>query len=79
MDIISIKEHLVAEIANILELEETEITDQSDFVEDLGMDSLQALELMVSLEKKFRISFPEEALGQFTNIQSVVHAMQALG
>ena len=38
------------------------------FVEDLGVDSMMALEIVVRIEKKYQISIPEEEL---PNIQSL--------
>ena len=72
----AIKDEVRSEIAKILELEESEINDQAHFFEVLGMDSLQALELLVTLEKRYKITIPQEGLRQFINVSSVVEALQ---
>ena len=48
-------------IAEIVELPEESITESSSF-QDLGADSLMALEIVASIEKKYRIHIPEEEL-----------------
>lgn len=55
-------------IAEILEKDPGEITPEAKFVEDLGMDSMMALEILAAIEKKYKISIPEEKMMQFTNL-----------
>ena len=46
---------------DILEAEDEvkDFGDDDDFVEDLSMDSLQAVSMLVHLEKRFSVSLPE--------------------
>ncbi|MBQ6453338.1 MAG: acyl carrier protein [Coriobacteriales bacterium] len=44
------------------------ITEEATFVEDLGADSLDLLQLMMALESEFDIQIPDEA---FENVRSV--------
>lgn len=41
-------------------LDSYEITDESKFVDDLGMDSLDCIELTMALEEEFDIDIPDE-------------------
>ena len=59
-------------IANIVELPVDKITPDALFVEDLGMDSMMALEILASLEKKYKIQIPEQNLPKFTNLKETV-------
>lgn len=59
-------------IAEIVEVEPEKITPQASFVEDLGMDSMMALEILASIEKKYKIKIPEENLTKITNLNKVV-------
>ena len=59
-------------IADIVELPEDKITPDALFVEDLGMDSMMALEILASLEKKYKIQVPEQYLTKFTNLRETV-------
>ncbi len=58
-------------IAEIVEVEPDKITQEADFVEDLGMDSMMALEIMASIEKKYKLRIPEENLTKITNLSKV--------
>jgi len=55
-------------IASVTEREPEEIPDNASFTEDLGVDSLMAMEVMVSMDKKFRIDIPEEEFVKVTNV-----------
>lgn len=59
-------------IAEILEVDEEKITPDARFVEDLGMDSMMALEVLASAEKKYKIKIPEENLTKVTSLRNVV-------
>ncbi|KUJ66206.1 polyketide-8 synthase acyl carrier protein [Streptomyces albus subsp. albus] len=57
-------------VADVLDVDEEELTDEADFVEDLGVDSLMALEVMVVLEKKYSIKLGEEELKKITCLRT---------
>ena len=47
-------------IAEQLGVDESEITDESHFIDDLGADSLDTVELVMALEEEFGIEIPDE-------------------
>ncbi len=47
-------------IADQLGLEEDEVSEDSDFIEDLGADSLDIVELIMELEEEFDLEIPDE-------------------
>ena len=47
-------------IAEQLGVEEDEVTSEASFVEDLGADSLDTVELVMALEEDFGIEIPDE-------------------
>lgn len=59
-------------IAEIVEKDPKEITPDAKFVEELGMDSMMALEIMAGIEKKYKIAIPEEKLAQITTLKETV-------
>jgi acyl carrier protein len=65
-----IKTKLKTKIASMTELEMEEIDEQARLA-DLGIDSLQALELLVMLERTYQLEIPQEALKHFTSISNV--------
>lgn len=59
-------------VAEVIEVDPKEITLKADFVEELGMDSMQALEIMAAIEKKYSVQIPEEYLGKILNLSSLL-------
>lgn len=58
-------------ISDVLDLDEEGVTDDAHFVEDLGVSSLMALEVMVVLEKKYGVKIAEEELKEMTSVRKV--------
>ncbi|MDD4664305.1 MAG: acyl carrier protein [Caldisericia bacterium] len=65
-------------VAEILEMDESKITPDAKFVDDLGMDSMMALEILASVEKKYKIKIPEEYLTKVTSLKSMVEIAKKL-
>ena len=59
-------------IAEQLGVEEDEVTPEASFVEDLGADSLDTVELVMALEEEFDTEIPDE---QAEKIQTVGQAI----
>lgn len=59
-------------IAKIIEKEPEEIDPNARFAEDLGVDSMMALEILAAIEKKYKITIPEEKLMQFTTLNETI-------
>ena len=59
-------------IADIIEMDPESIDPDANLVEDLGMDSMMALEILASIEKKFRIKVPEEDLPKITSVNRAI-------
>lgn len=70
----------VAEIlVNKLGLSETEITDDANFIKDLGIDSLDYAELTMEFEQAFDIRIPDsDAVNLATINQAVVYIKEKL-
>ncbi|MFH1777702.1 MAG: acyl carrier protein [Candidatus Omnitrophota bacterium] len=68
----SVFEEIRNMVAEIVEMEPEEISADAKFVEDLGVDSMMALEILASLEKKYRVRIPEESLTKLTNLNQTV-------
>jgi len=45
-------------------------------VEDLGMDSMMALEILAALEKKYKIKLPEEELPKITSVNRAIELVK---
>ena len=68
-----IKSRVKAIIADKLDVEETEVTPEASFTNDLGADSLDTVELIMEFEKEFNIQIPDD---QAEKIQTVGHAIE---
>ncbi len=62
-------------LADVTETEPEEIGDTDSFILDLDLDSLMALEVMVSLSKTYRIEIPEEEFAELQNVNNVVEVV----
>ncbi|MDE0472688.1 MAG: acyl carrier protein [Ekhidna sp.] len=62
-------------IVDKLGVEESEVTPEASFTNDLGADSLDTVELIMEFEKEFNISIPDE---QAENIATVGNAISYL-
>ena len=71
----SIAERISKIIVDKLGVDESEVTPEASFTNDLGADSLDTVELIMEFEKEFDISIPDE---QAENIQTVGHAIEYL-
>lgn len=61
-------EDLRRAVAVVLDVEVTDLTDDARFAEDLGGDSLLALEVIVMLEKKYGVKFTEPDVQRLTSL-----------
>jgi acyl carrier protein len=59
-------------IAEQLGVDEAEVKSDASFVEDLGADSLDIVELVMAFEEEFGIEIPEEDAEKITNVQQAI-------
>ncbi|GAA0897183.1 acyl carrier protein [Virgisporangium ochraceum] len=71
------RERLRAIVAEVLDLEPDDVTDDASFIDDLGVDSLMALEIVVVLEKRFGVRFAETELRQVTSLDQAYDLVAA--
>lgn len=67
-----VREEVKRLIAELTEREPGEITDTALFIEDLGVDSLMAIEVMVALDKRYKIDIPEAEFNKIKNVDDAV-------
>ncbi len=72
-------EKLVAVIREQLNLEDAAITEASNFKDDLGADSLDLFELVMSLEEEFGVEIPSEDLEKIATVGDVVNYLKEHG
>ena len=71
-NVVNVEKEVRDLIADIIEMDPDEISPDAHLVEDLGMDSMMALEILASLEKKFKIRIPEDDLPKITTLNKAI-------
>ena len=68
----SIEERVKKIIVEQLGVKEEDVKPEASFVEDLGADSLDTVELVMALEEEFDIEIPDEEAEKITTVQSAI-------
>lgn len=59
-------------VAEQLNISKESITENSNVVDDLGADSLDVIEMLMTLEEEFGVTIPDEQIGQIRTISQIV-------
>ena len=78
MKSVNLEQEIRALIAEIVEMDEDKITPDANLVEDLGMDSMMALEILASVEKKYKIKIDEEYLTKLTSLKQIIEVAKSI-
>jgi acyl carrier protein len=60
-------------VAEQLGVKEEEVNNESSFVDDLGADSLDTVELVMALEEEFETEIPDEEAEKITTVQLAIN------
>ena len=63
-------------IAEVLNVDETEINMDTTFVDDLGADSLDVFQIIMGIEEEFDIEIPNEAAEQIVTVGDAVEQIK---
>ena len=63
-------------IVEELGVEREKLTDSASFMEDLGADSLDTVELVMALEEEFDIEIPDEDAEKMTTVQAAIDYLE---
>lgn len=75
-DVDRIRDTIRESVNRITGIAPADISDSSNYREDLGLDSLSALEVMVDIEYAFKIKVPEERLQAVQTVQDTINVVQ---
>jgi acyl carrier protein len=70
-----VREEVRNRVAELTEVDPSEISDTADFMDELGVDSLMAIELMVALDKEYKIDIPEDEFREIKNVDQAVEVV----
>ena len=73
----SVEERVKKIVVEQLGVNETEVTPEASFVDDLGADSLDTVELVMALEEEFDCEIPDEEAEKITTVQQAIDYINA--
>lgn len=73
----SVEEKVKQIIVEQLGVEESEVTPTASFVDDLGADSLDTVELVMALEESFEITIPDEDAEKIQTVKQAIDYIQS--
>lgn len=73
----SIEERVTEIISNQLGVEKSEVVPEAAFIDDLGADSLDLVELIMAMEEEFDIEIADEEAEKLRTVQDVINYIQA--
>ena len=73
----SIEDRVKKIVVDRLGVKEDEVKPNSSFVDDLGADSLDTVELVMALEEEFECEIPDEQAEKITSVQQAVDYIKA--
>lgn len=77
MDRNEIFEKVKKAVVEQLDVREEEITEESTFVQDLGADSLEVVEIVMALEEAFNIEIPDDEVDQIKTVGDAVNFIES--
>lgn len=72
-----VMEKIKAIIADQLNIDESEIVAEAAFIDDLGADSLDIVELIMSMEEEFGMEIPEDDIESLSTVGAAVEYIKA--
>lgn len=72
-----IETRVKAIVVEQLGVSEDEVTNTSSFIDDLGADSLDTVELVMALEEEFGAEIPDEEAEKITTVQAAIDFIKA--
>ena len=73
----NIEERVKKIVCEQLGVKEEEVTTESSFVNDLGADALDTVELVMALEEEFETEIPDEEAEKITTVQQAIAYIEA--
>ena len=68
----NVEEQVKKIVVDHLGIEESKVTSDSKFIDDLGADSLDTVELVMAFEEKFSIEIPDDAAETIQTVQDAI-------
>jgi acyl carrier protein len=72
----SVEERVKKIVVEQLGVEEAQVTKEASFLDDLGADSLDTVELVMALEEEFKLEIPDEEAEKITTVGQAVEYIE---
>lgn len=76
MEVEAIRERIKQVVGHVTGIDVSELADETNLVDDLGLDSLTLLEIGVAVDYEFKLHLPDEALEGLETLQDAVDLVQ---
>ncbi len=73
----SVEDRVKSIIVEQLGVDAEEVTPEASFVEDLGADSLDTVELIMAFEEEFGVEIPDDAAEKITTVKDAIDYIEA--
>ena len=73
----NVEERVKKIVVEQLDVGEDSVTNEASFVDDLGADSLETVELVMALEEEFECEIPDEEAEKITTVQQAIDYVTA--
>lgn len=73
-----IQDKVKAIIVEHLGVDESAVTDKASFIDDLGADSLDTIELVMAFETEFNVEIPEDAAEKIMTVEDAVKLLESV-
>jgi acyl carrier protein len=73
-----LKKEIKTIICEITDIPVEELEDDANLVDDIGIMSIMAVDILNSIQKKYKLEIPEEMFGEFDCLDSIVELVQKL-
>ena len=74
----NVEKEITSIISDVAEVETNEVKIDSNLVKDLGINSIKAIEIIVALEKKYKISIRDEDVPKITTPGQIISLTESL-
>jgi len=78
IDFKKVKDEVKKLVSEITEIPENDLSEEARFAEDLGVDSMMALEIVASIEKRYKVAIPEEEIPNIRSLKDVYKVLEKL-
>ncbi len=72
-----VKQAVIEIVIEHLGVEASKVTEDASFVDDLGADSLDTVELVMAFEEKFGVEIPDDAAEKIATVKDAINYIEA--